>query len=84
MRIQKILHLRNRNLYRTNQEIEEWKHKCPIKRFKNVLVDAAVMTREEAEALDQAARTAIDQAAEQAQTFPEPSPENREDEGYAP
>ena len=73
----------DRNLYRTNQEIEEWKHKCPIRRFKNTLVDAAVMTREEVEALDQAAKTAIDRAAEEAQTFPEPSPENMEEEVYA-
>ena len=73
----------DRNLYRTSQEIEEWKHKCPIKRFKNVLVNAAVMTQEEVEALDQAAKTAIDHAAEEAQTFPEPSPENMEEEVYA-
>jgi pyruvate dehydrogenase E1 component alpha subunit len=73
----------DRNLYRTAQEIEEWKHKCPIKRFKNILVDAAVMTREEAEGIDQAAKAAIDRAAEVAQTFPEPSPENMEQEVYA-
>ena len=74
----------DRNLYRTAQEIDEWKHKCPIKRFKNVLVDAAVMTTEEVDALDQAAKTAVDRAAEEALTFPEPSPENMEDEVYAP
>ena len=73
----------DRNLYRTSEEIDQWKHKCPIKRFKNVLVDGAVMTREEVEALDQAAKTAIDRAAEEAQTFPEPSPENMEEEVYA-
>ena len=73
----------DRNLYRTSQEIDEWKHKCPIKRFKNILVDAAVMTSEEVEALDQAAKTAIDHAAEEAQTFAEPSPENMEEEVYA-
>jgi pyruvate dehydrogenase E1 component alpha subunit len=73
----------DRNLYRTNEEINEWKHKCPIKRFKNILVDSAVMTGEEVEALDQAAKTAIDHAAEEAQTFPEPSPENMEEEVYA-
>jgi pyruvate dehydrogenase E1 component alpha subunit len=73
----------DRNLYRTPQEIDEWKHKCPIKRFKQVLVDAAVMTGEEVEAIDQAAKVAIDRAAEEAQTFPEPSPENMEDEVYA-
>jgi TPP-dependent pyruvate/acetoin dehydrogenase alpha subunit len=74
----------DRNLYRTAQEIDEWKHKCPIRRFKKVLVDAAVMTDDEVEAIDQAAKTAVDRAAEEALTFPEPSPENMEDEVYAP
>jgi TPP-dependent pyruvate/acetoin dehydrogenase alpha subunit len=73
----------DRNLYRTPQEIDEWKHKCPIKRFKQVLVDAAVMTIDEVESIDQSARAAVDHAAEEAQTFPEPSPENMEDEVYA-
>jgi pyruvate dehydrogenase E1 component alpha subunit len=73
----------DRNLYRTPQEIDEWKHKCPIRRFKQVLVDAAVMTGDEAEAIDRAAKVAIDRAAEEALTFPEPSPENMEDEVYA-
>ena len=74
----------DRNLYRTSQEIEEWKHKCPIRRFKQVLVDGAVMTRDEVEGIDQAAKAAVDQAAEEALTFPEPSPENMEAEVYAP
>jgi pyruvate dehydrogenase E1 component alpha subunit len=74
----------DRNLYRTAQEIDDWKHKCPIKRFKKVLVEATVMTSDEVEALDQAAKTAVDRAAEEALTFPEPSPENMEDEVYAP
>ena len=74
----------DRNLYRTNQEIEEWKHKCPIKRFKQVLVEGAVMTSDEVESIDQDAKAAVDRAAEQAQTFPEPSPEFMEDEVYAP
>jgi pyruvate dehydrogenase E1 component alpha subunit len=74
----------DRNLYRTAQEIDEWKQKCPIRRFKQVLVDAAVMTRDEVEAIDLAAKAEVDRAAEEAQTFPEPSPETREDEVYAP
>jgi acetoin:2,6-dichlorophenolindophenol oxidoreductase subunit alpha len=73
----------DRNLYRTAEEIDEWKHKCPIKRFKNVLVDGGVMSREEVEGIDQVAKAAIDKAAEVAQTFPEPSPENMEEEVYA-
>ena len=74
----------DRNLYRTPQEIDEWKHKCPIRRFKQVLVDGGVMTRDEVEDIDQTAKTAIDRAAEEALTFPEPSPENMEAEVYAP
>lgn len=74
----------DRNLYRTAQEIEEWKQKCPIRRFKQVLVDAGVMTRDEVEVIDQTAKAAVDHAAEAAQAFPEPSPENMEDEVYAP
>jgi pyruvate dehydrogenase E1 component alpha subunit len=74
----------DRNLYRTSQEIDEWKRKCPIRRFKQALVDAAVMSQDEAEALDLAAKTAVDRAAEEALTFAEPSPLNMEDEVYAP
>jgi pyruvate dehydrogenase E1 component alpha subunit len=73
----------DRNLYRSAQEIDEWKQKCPIRRFKKALVDAAVMTEEETEAIDQAAKAAVDRAAEEAQTLPEPSPLNMEDEVYA-
>lgn len=73
----------DRNLYRTHEEIEEWKAKCPIRRFKQVLIEANIMTADETEAIDQAAKAAIDRAAEEALAFPEPSPENMEDEVYA-
>ena len=74
----------DRNLYRTQEEIESWKKLCPIRRFKEVLVEAGVMDSEEAEAIDREAKATIDRAAEEALTFPEPSPENMEDEVYAP
>src|SRR5512140_3730375 len=61
----------DRNLYRTSQEIEEWKQKCPIKRFKRVLIEGMAMTGDEVEAIDQAAKAAIDHAAEEALTFTE-------------
>ena len=74
----------DRNLYRTPEEIEEWKQRCPIERFKRVLIEAEVMTAEETEAIDRQAKATIDRAAEEAITMPEPSPENMEDEVYAP
>ncbi len=74
----------DRNLYRTQEEIDAWKQRCPIRRFKKVLVEAGLMTDEAVEAIDRAAKATIDRAAEEAQTFSEPSPDNLEDEVYAP
>lgn len=74
----------DRNLYRTQDEIEDWMRRCPIKRFKQLLLDSQVMTEDEIEAIDQAAKQTIDDAAEKAIQMPEPSPENMEDEVYAP
>jgi len=74
----------DRNLYRTQEEIETWKERCPIMHFKKTLIEAGVMGEEETEAIDQEAKATVDRAAEEALTFPEPSPENMEDEVYAP
>lgn len=74
----------DRNLYRTQDEIEDWMRRCPIKRFKQLLLDSQVMSEDEIEAIEQAAKQTIDDAAEKAILMPEPSPENMEDEVYAP
>jgi TPP-dependent pyruvate/acetoin dehydrogenase alpha subunit len=74
----------DRNLYRTQEEIEAWKELCPIKRFRGRLLEAGVMDSEEVETIDREAKATVDRAAEEALTFPEPSPENMEDEVYAP
>jgi pyruvate dehydrogenase E1 component alpha subunit len=74
----------DRNVYRTQEEIEAWRQHCPIRRFKEILVQAERMNAEEVEAIDQEAKATIDRAAEEALTLPEPSPDNLEDEVYAP
>ena len=74
----------DRNLYRTLEEIEEWMRRCPIKRFKRLLVDCEIMTEQQVEAIDRQAKETIDRAAEQAVLMPEPSLEHLEDEVYAP
>jgi TPP-dependent pyruvate/acetoin dehydrogenase alpha subunit len=74
----------DRNVYRTQEEIEEWKRRCPIHRFKHALIEAEVMVAEALEAIDREAKATIDRAAEEALAFPEPSPERMEDEVYAP
>jgi TPP-dependent pyruvate/acetoin dehydrogenase alpha subunit len=74
----------DRNLYRTQAEIDNWRARCPIVRFKEILQDSGVMSEDEVEAIDLAAKATIDRAAEDASVMPEPSPENMEDEVYAP
>jgi len=74
----------DRNLYRTQDEIEDWMKRCPIKRFKQLLLTTQVMGEDEIEAIDRAAKKTIDDAAEQATLMPEPTPETMEDEVYAP
>ncbi len=74
----------DRNLYRSQEEINEWKRRCPIVRFKQVLVDTEIFKAAEVEAIDRQAKATIDNAAEAALKMPEPSPENMEEEVYAP
>ena len=74
----------DRNLYRTQAEIDDWRARCPIQRFKEILVEGGVMSRDEVEAQDLAARATVDRAAEEASAMPEPSPERMEEEVYAP
>lgn len=74
----------DRNLYRTQDEIEEWKRKCPIARFKAALVESGVMTSDEVERVDAEAKATVDRAAEEALGYPEPNAEHLEDEVYAP
>jgi TPP-dependent pyruvate/acetoin dehydrogenase alpha subunit len=74
----------DRNVYRSQEEIESWKRRCPIMRYKQLLKDAKVMTPEELEAIDRRAKATIDRAAEEAITFAEPSADNLEAEVYAP
>ena len=74
----------DRNLYRTQAEIDDWRARCPILRFKETLLESGAMSKDEVEAIDLAAQTTIDRAAELAAAMPEPSPENMEDEVYAP
>jgi pyruvate dehydrogenase E1 component alpha subunit len=73
----------DRNLYRSQEEIEEWMKRCPINRFKKLLVDARVMSDSEVDAVDHAAKQSIDHAAEEAVKMPEPSMDAMEDEVFA-
>ncbi len=60
--------------YRTREEVEEWKKKCPIKRLKNYLLENGMATEEELTALEDKAQALIDEAEEFALNSPEPDP----------
>jgi len=74
----------DRNLYRTKEEIAEWMERCPINSFKSLLIETQIMNQGEVDEIDRLAKETIDLAAEEALKLPEPSPENMEDEVYAP
>jgi pyruvate dehydrogenase E1 component alpha subunit len=59
--------------YRTRQEIEAWKKKDPIKRFRETLIAEGVIREEEAGQIEEDARQSIAEAVEYAQASPEPA-----------
>lgn len=71
------------NRYRTKEEIEEWKTKCPIKAFEKYLMENKVATREELDAITAAAKEDIARAVEFAQAGSYPGIETLEEDVYA-
>ena len=71
------------NLYRTKEEIESWKQKCPIKAFRKYLVENGIATEQELADIAQAAAAAIDAAEEYAKGSPEPSVDDLLNDVYA-
>ena len=59
--------------YRTKAEIEAWKKKDPIRRFREMLLAKGVITEDQAEKIREEANQAIMEALEYAQASPEPS-----------
>jgi pyruvate dehydrogenase E1 component alpha subunit len=74
----------DRNRYRTQEEIEEWQQKDPIRRFKQVLIDQEILEEDEIEAIGKAAYDAIESARQFAESSPEPAVETILEGVYAP
>jgi acetoin:2,6-dichlorophenolindophenol oxidoreductase subunit alpha len=74
----------DRNLYRTNAEIEEWKRFDPIPRFAGYLMQYGILSEGEVDQIDCCAKDAILKATEIALTLPEPDTANLEDGVYTP
>jgi pyruvate dehydrogenase E1 component alpha subunit len=73
----------DRNLYRTQQEIEEWKTRDPITRLQGRLLELELIDESEIAAIQAESRAAIEAAVEFARSSPDPDPAGLEDEVYA-
>ena len=71
------------NRYRTPEEIEAWKAKCPIKRFRAWLIEEELLSEAEAERIEREAALAIEAAVAFAEASPEPALEAIEEGVYA-
>lgn len=61
-------------VYRTKEEVNEWKKKCPIKRLAKQMIEAGELTDEEFKAMEAAALAEVQAAAEFAVKSPDPDP----------
>jgi TPP-dependent pyruvate/acetoin dehydrogenase alpha subunit len=71
------------NLYRTREEIEEWRERDPIKRFASALEEEGVLEEEGWKGMEREALERIDEAFERASLEPEPEPETALEDVYA-
>jgi len=62
----------DRNLYRTEDEIDEWKKNDPIIRFRQNLIEGQILDVQQAEKIDLEAQELIDEAVAYAEASPEP------------
>ena len=74
----------DRNVYRSKEEIEEWKEKDPIKRFKNYCLEEDLLTKKEIEVIQEKGYADIESARVYAESSPEPKVETLEEGVYAP
>jgi len=59
-------------VYRTREEVEEWKKKCPIKRLRKYMLDNKLLTENEAVKIENEIQEQVDEAAIFALESPEP------------
>lgn len=71
------------NVYRTKEEIAEWRKKCPIEGLKKYMLETGVSTIQELKGIEKEADQEIDQAVEFAQNSPYPSLDTIMDDVYA-
>jgi len=73
----------DRNLYRSKQEINEWKEKDPIERYKKLLLEAGFITEDQVEEIEKKMAQVIDDAVAFSENSPEPNIEDVTEWVYA-
>lgn len=71
------------NLYRSKEEIASWKEKCPIKQFREYLLDTGRFNAETLDKVSAEALARIDAAEEYAKASPEPNVDDVFEDVYA-
>lgn len=71
------------NVYRTKEEIKSWMKKCPIKRYREKLLEEGIATEVELKEVEAKVEKAIAEAEEFAKASPEPKVEDVLDGIYA-
>ena len=69
--------------YRSKEEIDEWKAKCPLKRFREKLVKLDIVTEDEVGMIEKAVKDEIAEAIAFAAASPEPTCESALEDVYA-
>ncbi|MEN6588164.1 MAG: thiamine pyrophosphate-dependent dehydrogenase E1 component subunit alpha [Proteiniphilum sp.] len=70
--------------YRTKQEVDEWKKRDPIGRFREYLLDNKLVTDEEIKAIEAASEEAVEESVKFALSSPEPTLESAFEDIFAP
>jgi len=63
------------DLYRSKEEVEQWKKRCPIRRLRQTLISSGGLTEREAEKMEQEVKKQIEDAVKFADESPYPDPE---------
>lgn len=69
--------------YRTREEVEEWKKKDPIQKFKSYLISHNIASEEELDTMDSKSKDTVEEAVRFAQSSPEPTLESAFEDIYA-
>jgi len=61
--------------YRTKEEMDQWLNRCPIKRFRERLIEEKILTEEVVKTIKENVKASIEEAVQFAKESPFPSPE---------